>query len=289
MTGEHGFLPGQRLWTPWRMAYAGSGEPSPGCVFCEALAGDDDAGSLIVHRGEHAFAIMNLFPYNTGHLMLVPNSHAHDLGALSQDARTELAELTASFCAGLQLVTGCDGLNTGINLGSAAGAGIAEHVHQHIVPRWIGDANFMPIVGGTKVLPELIPATYAKLRAEVARQKSGAETVNAVLIAPDRAGMYLAGNDLPSIPLANGIPVWKSVMNAMADESSSCELLGWAGSGATASDALEPPALTVSFSPQTGSGYRRVAFENASALLSEAQFARVHEAVARLGPDNPEL
>ncbi len=292
MTGESGFLPGQRLWTPWRLSYVGGDGPSPGCVFCGALEGKDDAISLIVHRGEHTFAIMNLFPYNAGHLMVVPYSHARDLTDLTQGARAEMAELTASFCAGLRLVMGCDGLNIGMNLGSAAGAGIAEHVHQHIVPRWIGDANFMPIVGGVKVLPELVPATYAKIRAEVARQKSGADTVKLVMIALDRAGLYFAGDDLPAIPLTDGTSVWKSAMNTIATESTLLELLGWAGDASTASDALEPPVLAFSYSPRMGIGtssFRLVSFEHARPLLGEAQFTSVVELVGRLELDTPKL
>src|SRR5680860_1354111 len=128
LIGDPGFLPEERLWTPWRMAYVSGGAPAPGCVFCLALEGDDDAGSLVVHRGKHSFVIMNLFPYNTGHLMIVPNGHTHDLAALSPETRAEMAELTASFCEGLHEVLGCDGLNTGMNLGAAAGAGITEHL-----------------------------------------------------------------------------------------------------------------------------------------------------------------
>ncbi|HYJ12022.1 MAG TPA: HIT domain-containing protein, partial [Thermomicrobiales bacterium] len=142
------------------MAYVGGSAKSAECVFCVAAAGDDDVSSLILHRGEHVFVIMNLFPYNTGHLMVVPYDHVNDLAALSVAARSELIELTAAFTTGLTRVMGSEGINLGMNLGAAAGAGIADHLHQHLVPRWIGDANFMPLVGGTKVLPELLPATY---------------------------------------------------------------------------------------------------------------------------------
>lgn len=288
MTGEPGFLPGERLWTPWRMAYVSGGDPEPGCVFCNALAGDDDAVSLIVHRGENAFAIMNLFPYNTGHLMIVPNNHVHELAALSRDSRAEMAELTATFCDILHLAMNCDGFNTGINLGSAAGAGIADHLHQHIVPRWTGDANFMPIIGGTKVLPELVTATYAKVRAEVARRKSGAGTIDVVLFAPDRSGLYVEGDDLPAIPLTHEMPAWKSAVTAIAAESSVCELLGWAGLASTVSDETEGPALALSYAPCTGDAFRKVTFEQASALLSEPRYGQVKEASNRLGIIFPE-
>lgn len=288
MTSDAGFLPGQRLWTPWRMAYVGGGEPAPGCVFCNALQGDDDARSLIVHRDEHAFVIMNLFPYNTGHLMVVPNSHTHELAALSPHTRAEMAELAASFCTGLREVLGCDGINTGINLGSAAGAGITEHLHQHIVPRWTGDANFMPIVGGTKVLPELIPATYARVRAEVARQKSGADTAIALLFAPDGHGLYLAENDFPGIPLVAGTPVWQSVQKTLATAATTCELLGWAGDLSTIADAMEPPGLAMAYStrsPEAGQGHRLVSFAEATRVLEGVQATRFESVAARLGLD----
>ena len=291
MTGEPRFLPGARLWTPWRMPYVGGGERKPGCVFCNALAGEDDATSLIVHRGEHSFAIMNLFPYNTGHLMIVPYSHTHQLMALSQDARAEMTELTATFCDVLQLAMNCDGFNTGMNLGSAAGACIADHLHHHIVPRWTGDANFMPIIGGTKVLPELVAATYAKVRAEVARRKSGAGTIDVVMFAPDQPGLYVAGDDLPAISLTDDIPAWKSAVTAFSAEASVCGVLGWAGRASTVADETKWPALALSCSPRAGNGspsYRWISFEQASALLTDSRYGQVREAANRLGMDTSE-
>lgn len=233
------------------MAYVG-GVSRPGCVFCNALANDDDAASLIVHRGERAFVILNLYPYNTGHLMVVPNEHVDDLTALPPAGRSEMADLTASFCTGLRLVMGCDGLNIGMNLGSAAGAGIADHLHQHIVPRWTGDANFMPIVSGTKVLPELLPATYAKLRAEVARQKSGSRFVKLVVIDRDRSGIYLDGATLPRVNLVEEEPAWKATLKSLSDSATQIELLGWGGPSSTATDDDQAPVLVVSLTPAAG-------------------------------------
>ncbi len=253
MTRNSGIVPNQRLWTPWRMAYVGGNSSSAGCVFCDALAGSDDLETLIVHRGVHAFVILNLFPYNTGHLMVVPNDHVNEPAALSPEARSEMAELTASFCTGLRTVMGCDGINSGMNLGSAAGAGIADHLHQHIVPRWSGDANFMPIIGGTKVLPELLPSTYARIRAEICRQKCRASTVHIVLTAVDRSGIFLDGTSIPRIVVVDEIPVWKSAMTTVTSHSTSAELLGWAGSSTTLADMTEPPSLAVSFAPLSGS------------------------------------
>ncbi|MBA3275192.1 MAG: HIT domain-containing protein [Chloroflexia bacterium] len=274
--------PNQRLWTPWRMAYV-TGTAEPGCVFCNALASNDDVGSLIVHRGVYAFVILNLYPYNTGHLMVVPNAHVRDPAALSSGARAEMAELTASFCTGLRLVMGCDGLNIGMNLGSAAGAGIADHLHQHIVPRWTGDANFMPIVGGTKVLPELLPATYAKIRAEVARQKFAAGSVIVLLMAPDRSGVCLSDEALPRLPVASDTSVWRTVLNAIAPQAAACELLGWGGASSTVSDAAELPALAISFTPSVAATAtcRLWSLGEAGSLLPDDDRAVLLNAVSR--------
>jgi ATP adenylyltransferase len=230
------------------MTYVG-GAARAECAFCDALAHDDDAGTLIVHRGEHAFVILNLYPYNTGHLMVVPNAHVDDLAMLSTAARAEVAELTASFCTGLRLVTGCAGLNVGMNLGSAAGAGIADHLHQHIVPRWTGDANFLPIVGGTKVLPELVPATYAKIRAEVARQKSSAGSVVLVALDQARSHLLLEGEKLPRIPLTDGTPAWRSAMMALTEYAATSEIAGWGGAASTMQDTHDAPVLALSLMP----------------------------------------
>jgi ATP adenylyltransferase len=250
MTGDSGIRPGQRLWTPWRMAYVASTGSKPGCIFCDAVAGSNDVESLVVHRGRHAFVMLNLFPYNTGHLMVVPDDHVSDPGALTPEARAEIAELTASFCTGLRATMRCDGMNTGMNLGSAAGAGIADHLHQHIVPRWVGDANFMPIIGGTKVLPELIPATYAKIRAEVARQRSGATAVTIVLLDESQTRLYLDRDALPEIPIPDGATAWDTARATLAPHAETCALLGWAGPASTRADGDGNPALMVAIDPR---------------------------------------
>jgi ATP adenylyltransferase len=156
----------QRLWTPWRMSYI-RGEPRAveGCPFCVLPAGElSDEEALIVHRGEHAYVILNAFPYNPGHLMAVPYRHVAGYDELADD---EAAEMTALCRRGVRALKACSGpqaFNIGINAGQVAGAGIAEHIHQHVVPRWGGDTNFMPIIGHTRVLPELLAETYTRLR-----------------------------------------------------------------------------------------------------------------------------
>ncbi len=280
--GDSGIVLSQRLWTPWRMAYVG-GAAEPGCVFCNVLASEDDVGTLIVHRGEHVFVILNLYPYNTGHLMVVPTDHVNDPAALSTAARSEMAELTASFCTGLRLVMGCDGFNIGMNLGSAAGAGIADHLHQHIVPRWNGDANFMPIVGGTRVLPELLPATYARIRAEVARQKSSAAALILVMFNADRSGVFVTHGALPRIALTGDVSVSTLAMSSMAPLAERCELLGWGGRTSTTHDADLGPALAISFAPRGTSDhpYRLASVNEAGSALPDGDRAILAQAIER--------
>ena len=158
----------ERLWSPWRMAYVsdpgGGSGPGTDCIFCAALASADDAASYVLHRGERTFVLLNAFPYNTGHLMIAPQRHMGELEGLDAGARSELIELTARATSILKGVMRPDGFNVGMNLGEVAGAGVPGHLHVHVVPRWSGDTNFMPVVGDTKVLPETLDQTYVKLR-----------------------------------------------------------------------------------------------------------------------------
>jgi ATP adenylyltransferase len=154
----------QRLWTPHRMAYIKRNHDDPGCPFCD-LPTMADEEALIVSRGERVFAVLNLYPYNSGHLMVVPYRHVADYSELADDEAAETHAFTKAALAALRKVSGAQGFNVGINLGSVAGAGIAAHLHQHVVPRWGGDTNFMPIVGHTRVLPELLRDTRTALAA----------------------------------------------------------------------------------------------------------------------------
>lgn len=154
----------QRLWTPHRMAYI-QGENKPtgpgsadGCPFC-VIPDKSDEDGLIIARGEHVYAVLNLYPYNGGHLMVVPFRHVADYTELDDAETAELAALTKQAMTALRTASGAHGFNIGINQGGAAGAGIAAHLHQHVVPRWGGDTNFMPVVGHTKVLPQLLADT----------------------------------------------------------------------------------------------------------------------------------
>jgi ATP adenylyltransferase len=153
-------------FTPWRMAYI-SRDDAPAddeCVLCARGREAPDPSNLVLHRGASCYVLMNLYPYNTGHLMVTPYEHTADLPGLPAATAVELFDLTRRCVSILGRALAPHGFNIGMNLGRTAGAGIDEHLHMHVVPRWEGDANFMPIVGGTKLIPEALDQTYAKLR-----------------------------------------------------------------------------------------------------------------------------
>jgi ATP adenylyltransferase len=157
----------QRLWTPHRMVYiGGEGKPPSDaehhCPFCD-IPSREDADALVVARGDLVYAVLNLYPYNPGHLMVVPYRHIADYTELSAEEAVEMSRFVQRAMTALRLAAGPQGFNIGINQGAVGGAGIAAHLHQHIVPRWGGDMNFMPIVGQTRVLPQLLAQTRALL------------------------------------------------------------------------------------------------------------------------------
>lgn len=156
----------RRLFSPWRKPYI-ERKPSAqaGCVFCQALQQPDGPDNLVVQRGQHAFVIVNRFPYTSGHLMALPKAHVAELGQLSAEARAEMFELANTAVAVLQAIYNPGGFNLGANLGAAAGAGIAEHLHLHVLPRWNGDTNFISTVGETRVLPETLEDTWQRVKA----------------------------------------------------------------------------------------------------------------------------
>jgi ATP adenylyltransferase len=155
------------LWSPWRISYVTGTAKAAGCVFCEAAAGQDDA--LVVFRGARSFVILNKFPYNNGHLMVVPNRHIATVAEAEHDELCEMMTLARSAELALREAYSPHGLNMGINLGKPAGAGILDHLHMHVVPRWNGDTNFMTVVGQTRVLPEDLLVTADRLKPIFAR------------------------------------------------------------------------------------------------------------------------
>jgi ATP adenylyltransferase len=154
------------LFTPWRYAFVTSAEKASECLFCEVLRAGDDKKTFIVHRDKHCFVILNAYPYTSGHVMVVPYQHTDRLQALSPEAAHEMMDLTRKMEGILRDLYHPDGLNVGMNLGKAAGAGIAGHIHMHVLPRWVADASFMSVIGETRVLPEELPTTYQRIKAK---------------------------------------------------------------------------------------------------------------------------
>lgn len=158
-----------QIWSPWRYRFITEGSPKDGCVFCR-LAQDTahDESNFVVYRGAHNFVVLNLYPYTCGHMMVVPYTHVATLGAAEDETTAEMMRLTRQAEKALGALYHPPGINLGMNIGSAAGAGIAEHIHMHVLPRWHGDANFLSTIGETRILPEELPVTWSRLRTQFA-------------------------------------------------------------------------------------------------------------------------
>jgi ATP adenylyltransferase len=218
------------------MKYIAHDAVEDGCIFCNRLASDDDTQSLILRRAELAFVIMNLFPYNTGHVMIVPNRHVADPEELSSDEILAFGSLLPEALRALRRVLSPSGFNIGMNVGAVAGAGVADHLHQHVVPRWQGDANFMPIIAGAMVVPELVPATYAKVRAEFAREASRFELVSAALVVLSVDASKVLLEQEGRLPTVTAIPneaIHRSASNYLRTLGIAPDLVGWAGNAST--------------------------------------------------------
>jgi ATP adenylyltransferase len=155
----------KQLWAPWRLEYIQRADDQDGCFFCRARESDDDEAGLVVHRGERAFVLLNRYPYASGHLMVAPHRHEGDFGELDSDEALEIHRLAAAAVGALAQAMSPQGFNLGWNLGRIAGAGVLDHVHLHVVPRWAGDTNFMPVLADVKVLPEALADTRRKVAA----------------------------------------------------------------------------------------------------------------------------
>ncbi len=162
------------LWTPWRYTYITSAADAKGCVFCDAQK-KDDATAAIVFRGVSCFIILNTFPYTSGHVMIVPYEHVDTLAGLPAATAKEMMSLAQRMEAVLRKVYRPEGINMGVNIGKAAGAGVAGHVHMHVLPRWTADANFMSVIGETRVLPEDLKTTFERLKAALQSEKRKSE------------------------------------------------------------------------------------------------------------------
>jgi ATP adenylyltransferase len=154
----------ERLFTPWRLAYVTNADRTPGCVLCQAREGEGDAGRLVVHRGERCFVVANLFPYSGGHVMVATYRHVATLGEATVDELGEMMALARRLESVFRETYRPDGINLGMNLGRTAGAGVADHIHMHLVPRWNGDTSFMTVIGETRVIPEEPAQACQRLR-----------------------------------------------------------------------------------------------------------------------------
>jgi ATP adenylyltransferase len=155
------------LWSPWRYRYVSTASPNNACIFCRMLADQNDEANYIVLRAEHNFLLLNLYPYTSGHLLIAPYQHVATLAEADPRACREMMELTVRAEKALHSLYNPGGINLGMNLGECAGAGVAGHIHMHVLPRWAGDASFMSTVGETRVLPEELDTTYRRLKAEL--------------------------------------------------------------------------------------------------------------------------
>ena len=156
------------LWSPWRYRYVSTASPAESaCIFCIKAAENKDDANYVVLRAEYNFLLLNLYPYTSGHLLIAPYQHVPTLEEASSQARTEMMELTARAEKALRTLYKPGGINIGMNLGECAGAGVAGHIHMHVLPRWVGDASFMSTIGETRVLPEELETTYRRLKAEL--------------------------------------------------------------------------------------------------------------------------
>ncbi len=165
----------EQLWAPWRLKYIENADKTEGCIFCEfpSQGEDNDRQNLIVYRTPHAFIILNAFPYSNGHLMVVPYRHTSDLGDFTEDEMLEVMKLTRLSVRMLKRAFNPNGFNLGVNMGRVAGAGIADHLHWHIVPRWNGDTNFMPVLADVRVIPESLCVVYDRLKAALEIELAG--------------------------------------------------------------------------------------------------------------------
>jgi len=157
----------ERIWAPWRLEYVKGAKDAEGCILCNKAAEGDDEAALIVHRGDRCFVILNLYPYTNGHLMVAPFDHVAKLQELDSVTLVEMMELTTRAMNAIEEVYGPDGFNVGVNQGGVAGAGVEDHIHMHVVPRWGGDTNFMPVLADVRVLPQSLAESWAALRGKI--------------------------------------------------------------------------------------------------------------------------
>lgn len=162
----------QNLWAPWRITYIQEHPKEDGCFLCNAVRDNQDADNLVVYRGEECFCILNKYPYNSGHLMIVPNEHKADISELTDREMLEIMKLTQNMKEILTAIMKPEGFNLGINIGKSAGAGLVGHIHLHIVPRWNGDTNFMPAISDVKIIPQSLEDLYKEFQKHVDKKRN---------------------------------------------------------------------------------------------------------------------
>lgn len=165
----------RRLWAPWRLGYVTQQEKARGCIFCDKPQAGDDRANHIVRRGRHAYVMLNTYPYNNGHIMVAPFAHVSCLEDLPPDTLHELMDLSQECIRAFKLSFSPDGFNLGLNLGAAAGAGIKDHLHLHLVPRWSGDTNFMPVIADVRVIPQSLDGTRDQLAKALEELRTGSQ------------------------------------------------------------------------------------------------------------------
>jgi ATP adenylyltransferase len=235
----------------------------------------------VLHRGESAFVIMNRYPYNTGHVMIVPNTHVSSPEDADPQVMSEMAALRRPVLRAIRRTLSPEGFNLGLNVGTTAGAGIADHIHEHVVPRWLGDANFMPILASTMVMPELIPVTYAKLRAELDREFGIGNRITIIVLSESRENVLVEETGtLPQVAAREGEPIWRTALRDAHERGAvNAEILEW--SGVRLGDAERPAFLMQAGFPDSdlfAPGNRLVAldelFAGSDADLARAAFHR---------------
>jgi ATP adenylyltransferase len=225
--------PHRYLSAPWRMKYLTDGSRAAGCVLCAAAEQVDDAESLVLWREASIFVMMNLYPYSTGHIMIAPYDHVASPEQIDPAIMAEIGALIPSVMRALRRVLNCQGFNSGINTGATAGAGIADHMHLHIVPRWNGDANFMPIIANVTVMPEAVSITYAKLRAELVAEIDPEMSLVQLVLSADQSRLYFVERDgelqLPSVASVGEGSVVARMAAELAADGITTALSHWAG------------------------------------------------------------
>jgi ATP adenylyltransferase len=252
------------------MKYVAHETEENGCIFCNRLASDNDAKSLILRRTDLAFLIMNLYPYNTGHVMIVPIRHVSGPEDLIPGEIHSMGDLLLETLAAIRRVLNPAGFNVGMNIGAVAGAGVADHLHQHVVPRWQGDANFMPIIAGTMVMPELIQATYAKVRAELERalRPNDTDAVALVILSFDASQVLVTNTGrLPAVDPKLNEPIFGKAVEFVRSHGLEAEFVGWAGHRSTKIAGSAAFAFVASSASDNVDGMRWTLIETASNTL----------------------